>query len=89
MLRPWSGIFTIGKQLLDKLQGKEMPPEDAPKQPEASERAAIVAWIKDLRAFEVERNAGDPGVVLARRLSNAEYDNTIRDLTGIDIRPGA
>jgi tetratricopeptide (TPR) repeat protein len=30
---------------------------------------------------------GDPGPVLPRRLSNAEYDNTIRDLTGVDIRP--
>ena len=27
------------------------------------------------------------GIVLARRLSNAEYDYTIRDLTGVDIRP--
>ena len=33
------------------------------------------------------RNAGDPGPVLARRLSNAEFDYTIRDLTGVDIRP--
>ena len=33
------------------------------------------------------RNAGDPGPVLARRLSNAEYDYTIRDLTGVDLRP--
>src|SRR5439155_22828875 len=29
----------------------------------------------------------DPGTVLARRLSNAEFDYTIRDLTGVDIRP--
>ncbi len=28
-----------------------------------------------------------PGPVPARRLSNAEYDNTIRDLTGVDLRP--
>ena len=28
-----------------------------------------------------------PGRVLARRLSNAEFDYTIRDLTGVDIRP--
>ena len=26
-------------------------------------------------------------MVLARRLSNAEYNYTIRDLTGVDIRP--
>ena len=36
---------------------------------------------------QARKNAGDPGVVLARRLSNAEYDYTIRDLTGVDIRP--
>ena len=35
----------------------------------------------------VEQNAGDPGPVLARRLSSAEYNYTIRDLTGVDIRP--
>ena len=31
--------------------------------------------------------AGDPGIVPPRRLTNAEYDYTIRDLTGADIRP--
>ena len=34
-----------------------------------------------------EAQSGDPGIVLARRLSNAEFDYTIRDLTGVDIRP--
>ena len=33
------------------------------------------------------RHAGEPGIVLARRLSNAEYDYTIRDLTHADIHP--
>jgi len=36
---------------------------------------------------EARRHEGDPGPVLPRRLSNAEYNNTIRDLTGADIRP--
>src|SRR5262249_40391526 len=31
--------------------------------------------------------AGDPGHVPLRRLSNAEYDRTVRDLTGVDLRP--
>ena len=64
-----------------------MPPDDAPRQPAADERAAVVGWIRDLRDREAQRDAGDPGVVLARRLSNAEFDYTIRDLTGVDIRP--
>jgi hypothetical protein len=36
---------------------------------------------------EARKNAGNPGLVLARRLSNAEYNYTIRDLTGVDLRP--
>src|SRR4029077_15476207 len=39
------------------------------------------------RKREARKNAGDPGPVPARRLSNAEYDATVRDLTGVDIRP--
>jgi hypothetical protein len=73
--------------VLERLEAEEMPPEEAPRQPTADERAAVVAWIRDLRDREERRNAGDPGPVLARRLSNAEFDYTIRDLTGVDIRP--
>jgi mono/diheme cytochrome c family protein len=73
--------------VLERLQAQEMPPEDAPRRPRPDERAAVVAWLRELRDREIERNAGDPGPVLARRLSNAELDHTIRDLTGVDIRP--
>jgi len=74
-------------EVRDKLAADEMPPEKAEHRPAAAERQAVVAWIDSVRRHEAERNAGDPGVVLARRLSNAEYDNTIRDLTGVDVRP--
>jgi hypothetical protein len=74
-------------EVLARLEACEMPPPKAPNQPTPDERAAVVAWIRDLRDHEARRNAGDPGVVLARRLSNAEFDYTIRDLTGVDIRP--
>ena len=73
--------------VLERLQAEEMPPEDAPRRPTADERAAAIAWISDLRDRQARRTAGDPGTVLARRLSNAEFDCTIRDLTGVDIRP--
>src|SRR3954468_23391177 len=64
-----------------------MPPEKAKKFPTAAERKQVIDWIVAVREVEMKRNAGDPGVVLARRLSNAELDYTIRDLTGVDIRP--
>jgi hypothetical protein len=73
--------------VLERLQAQEMPPDTARRRPKPDERATVIAWIRDLREQEGERNAGDPGTVLARRLSNAEFDYTIRDLTGIDIRP--
>jgi hypothetical protein len=73
--------------VLERLAAGEMPPEDAERQPTPDERDAVVGWIKAFRDEEARRHAGDPGPVLARRLSNAEFDYTIRDLTGVDIRP--
>jgi hypothetical protein len=73
--------------VLERLKAKEMPPEEAKRQPKPAERKAVIDWIRALRKFDANRNAGDPGPVLARRLSNAEYDYTIRDLTLVDIRP--
>jgi hypothetical protein len=74
------------EQVQARLHDREMPPEDA-KQPKADERGAALAWLRELGDREARMNAGDPGIVLARRLSNAEFDTTIRDLTGVDIRP--
>ncbi len=79
-----AGLWDI---VLERLEKKEMPPEEAKRHPPAEERRAIMDWLKRLRKHEAQRHAGDPGPVLARRLSNAEYDNTIHDLTGVDIRP--
>jgi hypothetical protein len=73
--------------VLEQLDMGMMPPAKAKQQPPAELRKAVVAWIRDFRKREAARKAGDPGPVLARRLSNAEYDHTIRDLTGVDIRP--
>ncbi len=73
-------------QILERLEAQEMPPKGA-RQPMAQERRATVDWFHSVRENEMRRNAGDPGVVLARRLSNSEYNYTVRDLTGVDIRP--
>ena len=73
--------------VLEQLKSGTMPPAKAKKHPNDEARQGIVDWIQAIRKHEAKRNAGDPGRVLARRLSNAEYDYTIRDLTGVDIRP--
>lgn len=73
--------------VLERLTAEEMPPKEASSHPTSEERQQVIAWIRALRSHIASKNAGDPGPVLARRLSNAEYDYTIRDLTGVDIRP--
>jgi hypothetical protein len=70
----------------DKLTAKQMPPSPVPPPPETATRP-VIAFVEALRAAEIKKSAGDPGPVLPRRLSNAEYGYTIRDLTGQDLRP--
>ncbi len=60
-----------------------MPPEDA-EQPTEAERERLQKWVADYLALEARTHAGDPGRVILRRLSNAEYTYTLRDLTGVE-----
>ena len=70
--------------LAERLKNQEMPPKPMPPPP-AAEAQQVIDWVAAVRAEEIRKAAGDPGVVLARRLSNAEYDYTLRDLTGQDM----
>jgi hypothetical protein len=78
-LKPW-------QQLIEQLEAEEMPPKAKP-QPTAEARKHIIAWARGVLDAEARARAGDPGYVPLRRLSNTEYDCTIRDLTGVDLRP--
>jgi len=71
--------------LSERLHVKEMPPKPM-KAPPQDEMDKVMAFVDAVRAEEIKRAAGDPGIVLARRLSNAEYGYTIRDLTGQDLK---
>lgn len=72
--------------IAERLNAGDMPPKEAP-QPSESERKQLLDWIKAALDSEAAARAGDPGSVTLRRLSNTEYDNAIRDLTGVDMRP--
>jgi hypothetical protein len=73
--------------VLTRLRAGEMPPSQSRQHPTPAQRQSVIDWIETINAEDARRHPNDPGVVLARRLSNAEYDYTIRDLTGVDIRP--
>ena len=67
----------------EKLSSGKMPPPGLPA-PNKAELAAVIDWIRTTGAPIRE---GDPGRVTARRLNRVEYNNTIRDLLGVAIRP--
>ncbi len=72
----------LWKEVSTQLQSHDMPPEKE-KQPSDAERVKLLAWVKSLSAAD----APDPGRVTVRRLNRLEYNNTIRDLIGLDFKP--
>jgi mono/diheme cytochrome c family protein len=66
------------------LEGRSMPPADMP-QPTAAERDGAIAWIEDDYLAARCGEEPPPGPVVIRRLNRQEYDNTIRDLLGLDL----
>jgi hypothetical protein len=71
------------KRIAEMIEFDAMPPEDEP-QPSSAERQRLLVWINDIIRQEGMRD-GDPGRVTLRRLNRAEYDNTVRDLTGLEL----
>lgn len=67
-----------------QLEKKYMPPTEA-EQPSIEERKQLVSWIRGRVAATAKRHEGEPGNVLIRRLTSAEYGYAIEDLTGLTI----
>ena len=82
-------------QVGERVQAKEMPPAKS-KQPTEDERRLLFAWVKHAADSRVDYDklpreqleqvlAGPP---MSRRLNRVEYNNTLRDLFGLDLHPG-
>ncbi|HEV7405751.1 MAG TPA: DUF1592 domain-containing protein [Chthoniobacteraceae bacterium] len=72
----WQGVA-------EQLENREMPPKNKP-QPSPEQRALLSQWTATTLETMARERAGDPGPVVLRRLSNAEYTYTVRDLTGVE-----
>ena len=75
----------VWEKVLHNVRTREMPPENKP-QPTQAERDLLANWI-DAEIFKCDCNHPDPGRVTLRRLNRAEYNNTIRDLVGVNFQP--
>ncbi len=73
----------VWQSVVEQLSLAEMPPKDKP-QPAAAQRDQLLGWANGVLDDVARARAGDPGPVVLRRLSNAEYTYTLRDLTGIE-----
>jgi hypothetical protein len=72
--------------VVHKLTAGEMPPKGLPR-PKEAEKQAFLAYLQAEFDREDQAAQPDPGHVTARRLNRSEYNNTVRDLFGVDIHP--
>ena len=72
--------------MLTRLSAGEMPPDDQD-QPTAEQKSLIQHWLDAQFSRPVPLAEQDPGRMTVHRLNRAEYNNTIRDLVGVDFKP--
>ena len=82
-------------QVGERVRAKEMPPAKG-KQPTEDERRLLLAWVKHaaesrvdydkLPKEQLEQMLAAPPT--SRRLNRVEYNNTLRDLFGVDLHAG-
>lgn len=71
-------------RMLEMIEHGTMPPEES-EQPKAEERKAVIGWIRSaLRAEASRLEVAAPSHL--RRLTNVEYENTMRDLLGLKLK---
>ena len=71
--------------ILDVLKSGEMPPEEEKQRPSAKETEQVTGWIEKRLKDAITSHTKKDKQPLARRLSNFEYENTIRDLIGFHL----
>ena len=74
----------LWNRIAKNISNKHMPPPGSPA-PTDAQRRALATWVD--AAFTQNCNVADPGKVTLRRLNREEYNNSVRDLLGVSIRP--
>jgi mono/diheme cytochrome c family protein len=76
----------VWSKVLENVEGGSMPPDDSSRLSDG-ESVAFVSFLQSLISKANCKANPDPGRVTLRRLNREEYNNTIRDLVGVDFRP--
>ncbi len=73
------------ERILEQLENGSMPPKAKPRPP-ADEQRALCDWIvAQVTAVKAKLREAEGRVVL-RRLNRNEYENTVRDLLGVEVK---
>ncbi|HEY1946442.1 MAG TPA: DUF1587 domain-containing protein, partial [Bryobacteraceae bacterium] len=72
--------------ILNRLSAGEMPPKGMPRPPE-NDVKSVTGWLQTEFDRQDRLLKPEAGHVTAHRLNRAEYNNTIRDLLGVDFHP--
>ena len=76
----------LWENVAERVKMGDMPPKKKP-QPADSDRLKLRAWLAaEIEGFDYSK-VRNPGYVPVRRLTREEYNRTIRDLVGLDLRP--
>ncbi len=88
-------LVELWDQVGERMRANEMPPAKS-KKPSDDERKQVLAWVKraaeskvqfdKLTQEELEKMLA--GSTISRRLNRLEYNNTLRDLFGVDLHAG-
>ena len=81
---PFAERFRTWEMAIIQLRQQTMPPAEA-KQPSQTERQQLLRLVETGLELAAAEYDGDPGHVVIRRLTGAEYEHTIHDLTGLDL----
>jgi mono/diheme cytochrome c family protein len=76
----------VWDKVVQNLRNGSMPPAFK-KQPPAEQRDKVANWLATQLAQVDCTKRQDPGRITLRRLNRTEYNNTIRDLVGVDFSP--
>ncbi len=72
-------------RVVDALEERTMPPPGNRAGPNEDQRQRAAASVRAI--LEAREGVRDPGPGLIQRLTRRQYNNTIRDLLGVDTRP--
>ncbi|WP_395749858.1 DUF1592 domain-containing protein [Prosthecobacter sp.] len=78
-------MLTAWQHVLEKMETGEMPPKSKPRPPAQDLRKAA-DWIAEQVKVASAKLRETEGRVVLRRLNRNEYENTVRDLLGVEVK---